>query len=365
MIVKKLRLTNFRNYKYLNIDFADGVNYVVGDNAKGKTNLIEAIYALSFGKSFKTSNNIELINKDSVVASIKADIGFEDYLKTIEIKISKEGKKVLVNSKPVSKLSEINDIINVLSFVPKDTNMLKDSPKLRRNFLNATLSKIDKQYLSNLINYEKLLKERNEALRAPLINRDLINVLTQQMARYAKDIFIARSKLVDELNNVLSSVYKEISLNNENLRIRYLKLIKDPIDYEKKFIEVFDKSYENDLRRKSTCTGIQREDFQLFLGDRNLALYGSQGENRMAVIALKLAPYFLVKDEKRLPVIILDDVLSELDKKREQALLKFLTNLNQVFITNTKISEYCEGKYYLCDKDTTELIDVEKLKLNE
>lgn len=363
MIVKNLKLTNFRNYQFLNIDFARGVNYIVGDNAKGKTNLIEAIYALSFGKSFKTSNNIELINKDSIMATIKADVVFDDYQKTIEIKISKEGKKILVNSKAINKLSEINDIINVLSFVPKDTNLLKDSPKLRRNFMNATLSKNDKQYLTNLINYEKLLKERNEALRAPILNKDLLNVLTLQMARYAKEIYISRSNLVDALNNVLSTVYNKISLNQESLRIKYLKLIKDSDDYERKFVELFDKSYETDLRRKSTTTGIQREDFQLFLGDRNLALYGSQGENRMAVIALKLAPYFLIKDERKLPVIILDDVLSELDKKREQALLNFLNDLNQVFITNTKTSEYCKGVYYLCDKNTTELIDVEKLKL--
>lgn len=357
MIVKNLRLTNFRNYKYLNIDFNEGMNYIVGDNAKGKTNLIEAIYTLSFGKSFKTLNNIELINKDSLLGVIKAEIGFEDFSKTIEIKISKEGKKILINSKTVGKLSEINDVLNVLSFVPKDTNLLKDSPKTRRNFLNATLSKFDKQYLKNLINYEKLLKERNDALRAPLINRDLLNVLTIQMSRYAKEIYTARSKFVNELNSVLSSVYREISLNEEKLSIKYLKLIKDADEYEKKFVELFEKSYETDLRRKSTTTGIQREDFQLFLGDRNLALYGSQGENRMAVISLKLAPYFLTKEEKKLPVIILDDVLSELDKKREESLIKFLTNLNQVFITNTKRSEFCNGTYYLCDKDTTSLIE--------
>lgn len=357
MIVKNLRLTNFRNYKYLNLDFSQGINYIVGDNAKGKTNLIEAIYTLSFGKSFKTLNNVELINKDSSIATIKADIEFNGYSKNIEIKISQEGKKILVNSKLVNKLSEINDILNVLSFVPKDTNLLKDSPKLRRNFLNATLSKFDKQYLNNLINYEKLLKERNEVLRAPLINRDLLNVLTIQMSRYAKEIYIARSKFIDEINSVLSSVYREISLNDEKLSIRYLKLIRDSNDYEAKFIELFEKSYEADLRRKSTTTGIQREDFQLFLGDRNLALYGSQGENRMAVISLKLAPYFLTKEEKKLPVIILDDVLSELDKKREESLIKFLTNLNQVFITNTKKSEFCSGTYYLCDKDTTSLVN--------
>lgn len=352
MIIKNIELINFRNYTSLDIEFSNGINYIVGDNAQGKTNLIEAIYTLSFAKSFKATSNEEMINKNALFATVKAKVDSGDFIKNVEIQFRKEGKRILVNSKPVQKLSGLVDIINVLSFTPKDTGMLKEAPKIRRNFLNSTISKFDKEYLSNLINFEKLLKERNDALKAPDINFNLIDVLTHQIVRISKLIYEARKKFIHEMNQILCDVYREISLNEENLKIKYKPFINPKSDYEEVALKLFKDNLENDIKRKATTIGIQREDFELYLGDRNLALYGSQGENRMSVIALKLAPYFLIKDETKLPVIVLDDVLSELDKTREESLIKFLANLNQVFITNTKRSEFCKDIYYICAENT-------------
>lgn len=348
MKVKRLELINFRNYKSLKVDFYNGFNYIVGDNAKGKTNLVEAIYALSFAKSFRATQNEEMINREALFATIRADIESGDAKKEIEIQFKKEGKKILLNKKSVSKLSELAEVINVLSFIPKDTLLLKDSPRQRRNFLNQTISKFNKSYLYLLINYEKLLKERNDALKDINLNFNLIDVLTRQMIKLSKEIYLIRKRFIDELNKHLTFVYNKVSLSEEKLLIKYKTFIDDSETYEEKALKMFEASLQNDIKRKMTTYGIQKEDFEMYLDERNVALYGSQGENRMVVIALKLAPYFLVHNEDKLPVIILDDVLSELDKKREENLLIFLKQLNQVFVTNTKKSEFCENNYFIC-----------------
>lgn len=352
MKVKNLRLINFRNYKSLDIVFYDGFNYIVGDNAKGKTNLIEAIYALSFAKSFRASQNEEMINKDALFATINATITSGELSKEIEIQFRKEGKKVSLNKKPLNKLSGLIDVINVLSFIPKDTSLLKDSPRLRRNFLNQTISKFDKSYLFLLISYEKILKERNDALKSINLNLNLIDVLTHQIVKLSKEIYLTRKRFISDLNKLLPGVYAKISSSEENLSIKYKAFIDDEEKYEEKALKIFTDNLNNDIKRKVTTVGVQKEDFEMYLGDRNLALYGSQGENRLSVITLKLSPYFLVKDEDKLPVIILDDVLSELDKTREKNLIDFLKNLNQVFITNTKKSEFCEENYFICKENT-------------
>ena len=352
MIVEKIKLRNFRNYSSLDVLCSRGINFIVGDNAKGKTNLIEAIYMLSFGKSFKTSSSQEMIKFGALEANIEAELCFEDYRKDLSITFSQKGKRITLNKKPIARLSEINNVINVLSFVPKDANMLKESPRTRRDFLNATISKLDNSYLKNLISYERLLKERNDVLKMTSINRELLNVLTVQMARYAKEIFISRVMFIKQINDVLENVFKEISLRDESLKIKYLAIVKNTDKYEEEFLKIFDKNLDNDIKRKSTTSGIQREDFELYINDRNLALYGSQGENRMAVIALRLSPYFLVKDERKKPVVILDDVLSELDEKHEERLFRFLSKFEQVFVTNTKRSEYCKENYYICNENT-------------
>jgi hypothetical protein len=186
MKVTNLELTNFRNYKYLSAEFSDGINYIVGENAKGKTNLVEAIYTLSFGKSFRTNDTLEMINKDSKYSIIKAKTKSETSSKDIDVYLLSEGKKIRVNKKPISKLSDLNGIINVLCFTPKDVNLLKDSPSQRRKFLNQNISKSSKIYLSSLMDYEKVLKQRNDLLKQEKVNFDYLGILTDYLVRLSK-----------------------------------------------------------------------------------------------------------------------------------------------------------------------------------
>lgn len=352
MKVIYLELTHFRNYKYLELTFNEGVNYIVGDNAKGKTNLIEAIYMLSFGKSFRTSDTIELIKHNYPYSMIKAKTSSETSSKDLAIYLLQNGKKIRVNQKPIAKLSELNQILNVLCFTPKDVNLLKDSPSQRRRFINQNISKTSQTYLSNLMDYETVLKQRNDVLKLEKIDFNILGILTDCLIRLSKPIYEYRQKFVKKINEILKEVYKNVSLTDEVLKIKYIPLLDSEDNYEEELRELYRVSLKEDLKKRVTNIGIHKEDFEMYLDDKNIGIYGSQGENRLAIIALKLAPYFLAKRDREKPVIVLDDVLSELDENHEKNLLTYLNTFNQVFITNTKKSEHYQGKYYICDNDT-------------
>jgi len=352
MKITSLELTNFRNYKYLYAEFDSGINYIVGENAKGKTNLVEAIYLLGFGKSFRTNDTLELINKDFKYSIIKAKTKSETSSKDIDIYLLLKGKKIRVNQKPLEKLSQLNEILNVLCFTPKDVNLLKETPSQRRKFLNQNISKSSRIYLSSLMDYETVLHQRNDALKLEKINFDLLQILTDYLIKLSKTIYEYRQKFVKRINEILKGVYKNISLSDEVLKIKYKPFLDSEDHYEEELKELYTSALEEDVKKKVTTIGVHKEDFEIYLGDRNLGIYGSQGENRLAIIALKIAPYFLAQNDKAKPIIILDDVLSELDENHERNLLEYLKTFNQVFITNTKKSDYYQGKYYICDNDT-------------
>ena len=344
MIVRELELHNFRNYESLKANFKEGLNYIYGENASGKTNILEAIYFLSLTRSFRTNDLVELIKKDAVFASILAKISDENSTKTLEITFSEKGKKILLNNKKVSKISELNSLINVISFIPRNTNLLKDSPKERRKFLNIYLSKLSNRYLKTLSIYEKILKERNDAFKAYKINYTLIDILTNQLAELNKEIFLYRKKFISHINDFLSDVYRNVSIKEEKLTMKYESFINVEGTIEKFIKEEFQKVREEELKKKQTLIGVHKDDFKLFLDDRDVGLYGSQGENRISVISLILSLYFLNKVQQ--PIIVLDDVLSELDEKHEENLLKYLENFSQIFITNTAKSQFFNKNYY-------------------
>lgn len=344
MIVEELELHNLRNYEFLKVSFKPGINYIYGENASGKTNILEAIYFLSLTRSFRTSEISELVRKDAGFARILAKIKDENSTKTLEIKFNDKGKKILLNNKTVSKISELNSLINVLSFIPRNTNLLKDAPKERRKFLNIYLSKFSNNYLKILSLYEKILKERNDAYKAYKINYTLIDILTNQIINLNKEIYLYRKKFINQINKYLNDVYKNVSLKDEKLLMTYESFIKDSENIENFLKDEFQKVKEEELKRKQTLIGVHKDDFKLFLDGRDVSLYGSQGENRISVISLILSPYFLNKDKS--PIIVLDDVLSELDSKHEQNLINYLENFTQVFITNTAKSQYFDKNYY-------------------
>ena len=354
MIVKELELHNLRNYEYLKVNFNKGINYIYGENASGKTNILEAIYFLSLTRSFRTSEIEELIKKDASFARILAKIDTQNVSKTLEINFNKSGKKILVNGKKVLKISELNSLINVISFIPKNTNLLKDAPKERRKFLNIYLSKFSNNYLKTLSVYEKILKERNDAFKAYKINPTLIDILTNQLISLNKEIYLYRKKFVNEINKYLADVFKEVSLTNEKLKMEYESFLNNQNENIENFLKnEFENIKEEEFKRKQTLIGIHKDDFKIYIDEKDVSLYGSQGENRISIISLILSLYFLNKEEK--PIIVLDDVISELDEKHEENLLKYLENFNQVFITNTAKSQFFTGNYYhLINKELKE-----------
>ena len=352
MIVRKLELENFRNYEVLKADFDEGINYIYGENASGKTNILEAIYFLSLTRSFRTSDISELIKKDSGFARIFAEIDENNQTKKLEIYFDKSHKKVKVNGKSVTKISELNSLINVISFIPRNVNLLKDSPRERRKFLDIYISKLSNNYLKNLSLYEKLLKERNDAFKAYTVNQTLLDILRDQLVELNKEIYLYRKKFIKEINNYLSDVSKKISFKSEDLKIKYLSFV-DENNIRESILKSFEKVKEEETKKKQTLIGIHKDDFKIFISDKDVGLYGSQGENRTSIISLILSLYYLNKEKK--PIIVLDDVLSELDEKHEENLLNYLSEFSQIFITNTAKSHYFSKKYYhLIDKKLKE-----------
>ena len=350
MIVKKIKLFNFRCYCNCEVEFLKGMNYIYGDNASGKTSLVEAIYYLSLARSFKTNKDKELINKNSDVASISACMSYENSYKEINISLLESGKKIFINKKQINKISELSNLVNAICFIPKDVNLLKDSPSQRRLFLNLSITKISKKYLELCINYEKLLKSRNDLLKQEKINLNLLDVLTTQIIQDSKEIYQFRKQYIDNLNKKINFVYKSITGKDDKIKIIYESFISTYENYEILARKKYDESKENDLLKKVTNIGIHKEDFKIFLNSKDVSKYGSQGENRLSVLSLKLTPYELIDEDEKKPIIILDDVLSELDSINQENLLNYLSNLNQVFITSTTKILNENINYYFVDK---------------
>ena len=336
MIVKRIELNNFRNYSKLAVAFKDGINFIIGDNANGKTNLVEAIYLLSYAKSFRTNSTNDFIKLGEKEARINSVVASKTFKRTISLIYTGEYKKVLMNEKPIRKLSELNNSCNVLYFIPRDVTLFKDPPKNRKRYLDSTLGKMNFTYLKNVIEYEKILKERNDSLKAYTINYTLLDILTARLISLGKEIFIERKKFFDELNKIINDVYQNLAMLKTKVEIKYTPLCDDENEYEEKLKLLYEKTKNDDLIKKTTQINIHKEDFALYLNDKDIARFGSQGQNRLSVLALKIAPYFLIHEDDKKPILILDDCLSELDEKHENNLINYLSNFNQVFITNTK-----------------------------
>lgn len=356
MILSNLKLIDFRNYNNIDLTFSKGLNFIVGENASGKTNLVESIFYLSLARSFKTHNDLEVIKNESKEALIKGRIYSSNIFNDLTIKITSKGKIIYINDKKINKLSELTKYLNVLLFIPNDTNLMKDAPKERRFFLNLNLSKMSLSYQNSLINYEKLLKERNNELKKEQADLLLLEVLTNKLIEESSKIYNFRKKFINNINQVISKIYKEISFEKKDLEIRYLSFI-DSNNYIKEATKKYQENLKEDLFKKVTTIGIHKEDFEILINKRNIAKFGSQGENRLAVLSLKLAPYFLITCEELKPLVILDDVLSELDENHETLLINFLKQFNQVFITSAKSNKNMINNIYKVKNNTIQLED--------
>ena len=338
MIVKSLVLRNFRNYDHVEVEFDPKLNVIVGENAAGKTNLVEAIYFLSLARSFRPAENSDLIKNKRQFSTIEAKVEQDTIKKDIVALMTSSAKKFTCNNKQVKKVSDLSKLINVIVFEPKDVLMFANSPLVRRNFLDINLSKKSPIYLEKLITFEKLLKERNAILKSEEIDRTQLLVVTQQLIDVEESICKYRQMYFDKINQILSKVITELKGEKEIAKIEYLPFVKMDDMFKFNCALAYEKMLESDIKHKATQLGIHREDFKMILNGENISVKGSQGENRIAVIALKLCPYFLIEEQDKKPIIILDDVMSELDNEHKQRLITFVRGLEQVFVTSTNIN---------------------------
>ena len=337
MLIKHVNLKNFRNHSALSFDFSDHLNVLTGLNAVGKTNVVEAIYYLSLGRSFRTNEDVDLIKKNQDKAEINAVITEGELTRKIKIIITKTGRMVMINGKSISKLSELSKCVNVILFQPKDVQLFNGPPRDRRNFLDISISKKSSIYLDYISRYEKVLKERNDLLKSDKVDQTLLDVTTELLVKLSGSIISYRQMYVKDINDILNKITRALTGEKGKFELKYYPFVAYDADFVENAKKAFKRAEESDFKHKQTSIGIHREDISISLNGRDIAAFGSQGENRIAALALKLSPYFLIEDKDKKPIIVLDDVMSELDHNNQERLIKFLRKFNQVFITGTKL----------------------------
>ena len=350
MLVKSITLKNFRNHPYLSYDFQPGMNIITGPNAAGKTNVVEAIYYLSIAKSFRTEDDEDLVQRTKDKAEIDAVCSEGDINRKIKITINREGRNFLINGKSATR-SELARCVNVLLFEPKDVLLFRGSPKNRRGFLDVNLCKKSQPYLDYLSRYNKVLKERNDLLKSDKVDPVLLDTTTEMLAKLSGPIVSYRQMYVKDINDILIKITRALTGEEGKLEIIYKPFIEYDKDFQKKALDAFKRAEERDLHQKATSIGVHREDFSICLNGRDIGQFGSQGENRIVAIALKLSPYFLIDDKDKRPVVVLDDVMSELDKAHGIRLIKFLQKFEQVFITATNLKVEGAAQYQIKPKE--------------
>jgi DNA replication and repair protein RecF len=346
MYVQSLELENFRNYKNLNICFDIGTNILYGNNAQGKTNIMEAIYVCGTSKSHRSSKDKEMIRFGADDAHIKMVVMKREVPIRIDMHLRKNKTKgIAINGIPIKKVSELFGVINVVFFSPEDLSIIKNGPSDRRRFIDLELCQLDKVYVHNLMNYNKIINQRNQLLKDLnyYYDSDLYNTLDiwdMQLAEYSKKIISRRSEFIEELNEIIYGIHRNITNGKEELYIKY-----EPNIYENNIYEELKKSRDKDIKYKTTSIGPHRDDISFYNKDIDIRKYGSQGQQRTAALSLKLSEIELVKNViKDMPVLLLDDVLSELDSSRQSHLLNSLHNV-QTVITCTGLDEFVQNRF--------------------
>ena len=339
MKVNSLKLLNFRNYSELQVNFEGGINLLYGRNASGKTNVVEAISLLSLGKSFRTNEDEYLIKQGEEVAYVGIDF-FKRENRKLELAISKKGKTITYNSNKLERLSELSGILISLTFIPEDVLLFKDSPSVRRKFLDISLMALYRRYIKELVEYKNTLKQRNALLKLNEVDLTLLHVFNEKMIQNEYIISKYRNELIQKLEKRTNGLFNLINEKQNEVEIKYqtdMTLGREFEEFKKKALELYKANEEFDLRRRVTNVGIHKDDFIVYLNGKEVGEFASQGQNRLLALSLKLAYGELVKElTNDDPVIILDDVLSELDRVHQDKLLEVLRRYEQVFITSAK-----------------------------
>lgn len=343
MYLKRIKLKNFRNYKEQEIELSDTVNIFYGDNAQGKTNILEAIYICAIGKSFRTKKEKELILLLENNATVEIEYQKEDRAGKVKLEIA-EKKSFLLNGIVLKRMSEVIGNIIVVMFSPDDINILKGGPDSRRKFLDIMISQLRPSYLYYLNQYLKTLEQRNNYLRQIKFEnkkQELLDIWDEQLAELGHKIYTYRQEFIQKISDKINEIHKKITEEKEYIKIEYQSnCIK-----QNEYMENLRKQRVYDIQKGYTKLGIHRDDFKLYINDKEISIYGSQGQHRSVILSLRITELEIIHDEiGEYPVLLLDDFMSELDSKRRKNFLDHIANI-QVLITCTEKIEKTNSKF--------------------
>lgn len=344
MIIKSIELADYRNYDSLTMEFCEGTNILYGDNAQGKTNILEAIYVASTTKSHKGSKDKDIVNFDKEEAHIRTYIEKEGVNTRIDMHLRKsKSKGIAIDGQKIKKAADLLGLCNVVFFSPEDLGIIKNGPSERRRFVDMELCQLDNFYLYNLNNYNKIINQRNKLLKDMYMNpqlKETLNIWDMQLVSYGSKIIERRKLFVEQLNEIIYDIHKKLSGGKEELTIKY----EPDVDIDE-FEQKIKYSQDRDIKTKMTSVGPHRDDFCFLVGDTDIRKFGSQGQQRTAALSLKLSEIELVKKiTKDTPILLLDDVLSELDSNRQNYLLNSIGDI-QTIITCTGLEEFVNNRF--------------------
>ena len=364
MIIKSIEMADYRNYESLEMEFSSGTNILYGDNAQGKTNILEAIYVAATTKSHKGSKDKDIVNLNKEEAHIRTYFEKDGVNSRVDMHLRKnKSKGIAVDGQKLKKASDLIGLCNVVFFSPEDLSIIKDGPAERRRFVDMELCQLDNFYLYNLNNYNKIVNQRNVLLKDMYFNpglRETLNIWDMQLISYGSKIIERRKLFVEQLNEIIYDIHLRLSGGKEEIKIVYEPNVEIE-EFERELLA----NQDRDVKAKITSVGPHRDDFSFYIKETDIRKFGSQGQQRTAALSLKLAEIELVKKiAKDTPVLLLDDVLSELDSNRQNYLLNSIHDI-QTIITCTGLEEFVNNRFELdCIYKVVEG-KVEKMSHNE
>lgn len=346
MVIKSIELADYRNYEALSLTFDRGVSILYGDNAQGKTNVLEAVYLAATTKSHRGSKDKEIIRFEKEEAHIRTRLEKDGVETRVDMHLRRAGTKgIAIDGQKLKKAAQLLGLCNVVFFSPEDLAIIKNGPSERRRFVDMELCQLDNMYLHNLNNYNKIVNQRNRLLKDMYLSpglKETLSVWDMQLTAYGGKLIERRKLFVDQLNDIIKGIHKLLSGDREELKLRY-EPDTLPEDFEKKLAMCMDR----DMKMKMTSAGPHRDDFTFLINGMDARKFGSQGQQRTAALSLKLAEIELVKKiTGDTPVLLLDDVLSELDSARQQLLLNSINNI-QTIITCTGLEEFVSNRFQI------------------
>ena len=337
-------MKNYRNYDLLELDFDDSTNIFYGDNAQGKTNILESVYLTGTTKSHRGTKDRDLIKFGQEESHIETVVEKRGVPFKIDIHLKKNSPKgIAINKIPIKRASELFGIINIVFFSPEDLNIIKNGPAERRRFMDLELAQLDKVYLNDLSNYNRIVNQRNKLLKDVYDRKDLLETLDVwdiQLVTYGNRVMERRKLFINQMNEIIGNVHEKLTGGREKIKLLY-----EPGVKEYSFEDLLKKNRERDIRMKSTTIGPHRDDICFMCENMDIRKFGSQGQQRTAALSLKLAEIELVKREiNDTPILLLDDVLSELDKHRQNYLLDSIRDI-QTLITCTGVEDFLNKNF--------------------